>query len=109
VAVKPIARWQIWLGKWLGIISLNAALLALSGASVYGLLLWRATRLPPDQQAILRKEVLVARGSARERSFDSEINAQTERLLRERLQASPELSADRDNLIANLETCFGCR
>src|SRR5882757_7451106 len=43
VAVKPIARWQIWLGKWLGIISLNAALLALSGASVYGLLLWRAT------------------------------------------------------------------
>ena len=42
VAVKPIARWQIWLGKWLGIVSLNAALLALSGASVYGLLQWRA-------------------------------------------------------------------
>ena len=32
VAVKPIARWQIWLGKWLGIMSLNAALLSLSGA-----------------------------------------------------------------------------
>ena len=29
VATKPIARWQIWLGKWLGIMSLNAALLAL--------------------------------------------------------------------------------
>ena len=26
VATKPIARWQIWLGKWLGIVSLNAAL-----------------------------------------------------------------------------------
>src|SRR6266403_587646 len=102
VAVKPIARWQIWLGKWLGIISLNAALLALSGASVYGLLLWRATHLPPDQQAILRKEVLVARGSARERSFDREINAETERLLRERLQASPELSADRDKVRAQI-------
>src|SRR5512134_2286025 len=36
VAVKPIARWQIWLGKWLGIVSLNALLLALSGAAVYG-------------------------------------------------------------------------
>ena len=36
VATKPIARWQIWLGKWLGIMSLNAALLALSGACVYG-------------------------------------------------------------------------
>ncbi len=32
VATKPIARWQIWLGKWLGIMSLNAALLTLSGA-----------------------------------------------------------------------------
>src|SRR6201994_2430759 len=35
VAVKPIARWQIWLGKWLGIVSLNAALLALAGGSIY--------------------------------------------------------------------------
>src|SRR5215204_3231881 len=24
VVVKPIARWQIWIGKWLGIILLNA-------------------------------------------------------------------------------------
>src|SRR5512145_2734036 len=32
VAVKPIARWQIWLGKWLGLLMLNAALLAVSGA-----------------------------------------------------------------------------
>ncbi len=28
VATKPIARWQIWIGKWLGIVSLNAVLLA---------------------------------------------------------------------------------
>src|SRR5882672_6293778 len=38
VATKPIARWQIWAGKWLGIMSLNAALLALSGGCVFGLL-----------------------------------------------------------------------
>src|SRR6267154_2161612 len=65
VCVKPIARWQIWLGKWLGIMSLNVLLLALSGASIYGLLQWRASRLPVDQQQVLRSEVLVARGSAR--------------------------------------------
>src|SRR5204863_1319339 len=65
VAVKPIARWQIWLGKWLGLLSLNAALLAISGAGVYGLLQYRATKLPADQKAILRNEVLVARGSAK--------------------------------------------
>ncbi len=46
VATKPIARWQIWLGKWLGIVSLNAALLVISGGCVYGLLEWRATKLP---------------------------------------------------------------
>ena len=46
VATKPIARWQIWLGKWLGIVSLNAALLAFSGACVYGLLEWRAASCP---------------------------------------------------------------
>jgi hypothetical protein len=86
VAVKPVARWQIWLGKWLGIVSLNAALLALSGASVFALLQWRAARLPPDQQAILRNEVLVARGSAKPSSPDKEIEAETERLLAERRQ-----------------------
>src|SRR6266478_213142 len=89
VAVKPIARWQIWLGKWLGLLSLNAALLAVSGAGVYALLQWRATRLPPAEQTILRNEVLVARGSAKERSFDQEIKAATERSLQERLQKNP--------------------
>jgi ABC-type transport system involved in multi-copper enzyme maturation permease subunit len=34
VAVKPIARWQIWLGKLLGITLLNLVLLAWSGASI---------------------------------------------------------------------------
>jgi hypothetical protein len=94
VAIKPVARWQIWLGKWLGIMSLNAALLALSGASVYGLLQWRATRLPADQQKILRNEVLVARGSAKPPGLDKEIQEETDRLLRERLQKNPDSRAD---------------
>jgi hypothetical protein len=94
VAIKPIARWQIWLGKWLGIMSLNAALLGLSGASVYGLLQWRATRLPAAEQKILREEVLVARGSAKPASFDKEIQAETDRVLRERLQKNPDIKAN---------------
>ncbi|HWX18888.1 MAG TPA: ABC transporter permease subunit [Candidatus Binatia bacterium] len=89
VVVKPVARWQIWLGKWLGIMSLNAALLALSGASLYALLQWRATRLPADQQRILRNEVLVARGSVRPASLDKEIDEQTELRLQKRLQQFP--------------------
>jgi hypothetical protein len=66
VAVKPISRWQIWIGKWLGIILVNALLLTIAGASVFFLLQWRATRLAPDQQKILRNEVLVARAGAKE-------------------------------------------
>src|SRR5882757_7264024 len=42
VATKPIARWQIWVGKWIGIMSLNAVLLALTGGCVFGVLQWRA-------------------------------------------------------------------
>src|SRR5580692_6484974 len=59
VAVKPIARWQIWLGKWLGIVLLDAALLAVAGASVFGLLEWRMRKLPANELTKLREEVLV--------------------------------------------------
>jgi hypothetical protein len=94
VATKPIARWQIWLGKWLGIVSLNAALLAISGASVYALLQYRATKLPADQQTVLRNEVLVARGSVRERSFDKEIEDETEKLMKQTLQKTSVAPGD---------------
>lgn len=94
VAVKPIARWQIWLGKWFGIMSLNAALLALAGASIFVLLQWRASRLPADQQSALQNEVLVARGSAKPASFENDINSDTDRLLKERLQKSRVDRAD---------------
>ena len=72
VAVKPISRWQIWLGKLLGITLLNVALLSLSGLCIYGLLHWRARQLPEAQQKILRQEIFVARASVREPMPDLE-------------------------------------
>ncbi len=94
VAVKPIARWQIWLGKWLGIVSLDALLLALSGACVFGMLQWRAGRLPPKEQEVLRNEVLVARGSARMKSRDAEIQATAQQELEARLKETRVTTAD---------------
>jgi hypothetical protein len=94
VATKPIARWQIWLGKWLGIMSLNAALLALSGAGVYGLLQWRAAKLPAAEQTVLREQVLVARGSAKQPNNEAAIEAETEQILQARLKNSPVNKAD---------------
>ncbi len=89
LVTKPVARWQIWLGKWLGLVSLNAALLALSGACVFATLQWRAARLPPDVQKTLREQILVARGSAKEASRNAAIEAETDRELQDRLKASP--------------------
>ena len=96
VATKPIARWQIWLGKWLGIVTLNAALLAISGACVFSMLEWRAGKLPAAEQTILREQVLVARGSARPPNPAVEIDAQTRQVLQDRLKASPELAGSAD-------------
>lgn len=89
VAVKPIARWQIWLGKWLGIMSLNATLLALSGVGVFFLLQWRSTRLPEAEQKVLRNEVLVARASARPPTFARDIAEQTDKEVKRLLAERP--------------------
>lgn len=87
VAVKPVARWQIWLGKWLGILALDAFLLALSAGAVFFLMQWRARNLPPEQQVILHNEVLVARGSAREPLPD--LDGVVEEELKKRLKNNP--------------------
>jgi hypothetical protein len=96
VATKPIARWQIWLGKWLGIVTLNAALLAISGTCVFCLLQWRAAHLPEAEQKVLREQVLVARGSARPQDVAVEIDVKTRQALQEKLKASPELAGSAD-------------
>jgi hypothetical protein len=103
VATKPIARWQIWIGKWLGIISLNAALLVLSGACVYGLLLWRATKLPVAERIILRNEVMVARGSIKPPDVQAEIAKVAHTVLEDRLKHSPVTQADLPEVQKDIE------
>ena len=88
VVTKPIARWQIWLGKWLGLVTLNAALLVISGAFVFGLLQYRASKLPADVQQSLHEQILVARGSAKEADSSATIEADTDRILQNRLKTS---------------------
>jgi len=94
LATKPVARWQIWLGKWVGIMSLNAVLLAISGASVFFLLEWRAGKLPAAEQKELRSQILVARGAAGQKVDNDAIDAATEQTLQERLKSSPVEKAD---------------
>ncbi len=98
LAVKPVPRWKIWLGKWLGIMLLNSLLIGVAGAGVYGLLHKKSSSLPPEEQAILRNEVLVARAGVREEVPD--IEKDVEVLLKERLKDAAVASMDR-NFVRN--------
>ncbi|HTV76436.1 MAG TPA: hypothetical protein VMD57_05495, partial [Candidatus Baltobacteraceae bacterium] len=82
VVVKPVAHWQIWLGKWLGILAVNALLLGVAASAAALLLFWRAHTLSTDEQKLLYQQVLVARGSLRETPVDLE--AEVERMYEER-------------------------
>jgi hypothetical protein len=86
VVVKPIARWEVWLGKWLGIVILDTVLLGLAGVTVFVLMEWRAGRLPLPVQNELRQNILVARGSAREQVNQKLIDQEIERQLAERMK-----------------------
>src|SRR6266536_2966917 len=96
VAVKPVARWEIWLGKWTGIMAMNFLLLATSGAAVYFLMQWRARQLPAEAQEKLRSEVLVARGSLKPSVDKAAIEEEAERQLQERLKDSAVAKLDRN-------------
>lgn len=87
VVVKPIGRWQIWLGKWLGILMLNALMLSLAGAAIFFMMQIRANKLTAKEQTILREEVFVARKVAREEVPDYESMAG--QVVRERLKEGP--------------------
>jgi hypothetical protein len=95
VAVKPIARWQIWLGKWLGLLVLNALLLATSGLAIYGVLQWRASLLPAEAREELQTRVLVARSAIQEPIDYRAIEREVDRLFQERIKEAGVAAMDR--------------
>lgn len=96
VLVKPVARWQVWLGKWLGLVTLNAALLAVAGTSVYCLIEWRARKLSGDELEKLQSQVLVARAVAEPENLDKAIDTETRRRLQERIDKNQLGGANKD-------------
>ena len=63
LVTKPVTRAQLWFGKWLGLLALNATLLVIAGGVTYGLLNWHLNRqrLSAPERTALREELLVAR------------------------------------------------
>jgi hypothetical protein len=92
VTVKPIARWEVWIGKWLGILWINGVLLAGAGVIIFALVQWRASKLSEAEQKILRAEVLTARVGTRE--APPNLDAEVEHQLRARLEKNPVKDVD---------------
>ena len=64
---KPLARWQYVIGKWLGIVLLNTAILTLSGLVIYGMTWYIASQPARDEfdKERLDHQILKARHASR--------------------------------------------
>lgn len=93
LAAKPVRRSEIWLGKWIGLVAVNALLLAACGATTYGVLRWtaRTDHMTAEQRDRLWTEVLAAHRPVRPSLPD--LDAEARRLLEER-RARGEVPAD---------------
>jgi hypothetical protein len=62
LVTKPVHTIEIWLGKWLGLMTINLVMLGLAGGLIYGLLRWttRNAALSAADKISLREEVLTA-------------------------------------------------
>lgn len=92
VAVKPISRWQFVVGKWLGIVVLDAAMLVVCGSAVYGFAMYFKT-LPPvniEDEYAVKQEVFAARAGVPLRAPD--MTASVEGTIRQ-LRAEGRLAA----------------
>ncbi|MDA7915689.1 hypothetical protein N9B94_00470 [Verrucomicrobia bacterium] len=90
LVVKPVAKWKIWFGKWLGIFFINFFMLKLCGLFLFGLIAQRAAQLPQEQQIILQEELLVGRGVVN-RMIDDPLPLVNE-IYKERMKTSPEFA-----------------
>ncbi len=85
VAVKPIRRVQVWLGKWLGLLAMNAVLLAGTALWTGLTVAWtmRSAEAPAAEKAEVRDTVLSARVGVlpRETLSDEQLHVWLDRFL----------------------------
>ena len=82
--VKPVARFRIWLGKWLALLLINAVLLAVVGAAGLATLRWQLARggFDPDALAQAKLTTLAALETLRAPlpDIDADVRAEYEAL-----------------------------
>ena len=97
---KPISRWQYLLGKWLGLLMLNTALMVVAGSAIFASV-WYMSRQPAMDiydRVVVNQEVLTARVSVApkppEREFESQVRARIEKL---KVQAPKQYGETRED------------
>ncbi|MCP4248407.1 MAG: ABC transporter permease [bacterium] len=86
---KPLSRWQFLLGKWLGIVLLNAGLLIMTGTGIYLTVVLYLARQPAMNEydhTRLREEVLTARHASPFDVPDDQFNQQAKVLYQKNLE-----------------------
>lgn len=101
LAVKPVARWEIWLGKWLGIMAVNAMLLFCTSVFIYTSVIYRASKLDPEQREKLKSEILVGRGSVMRPLPD--MKPAIDKMMQERLKEPNIAAMDRNFVRTQVE------
>lgn len=107
IVTKPIPRWQFFVGKWLGIMMLNAGLLLLAGLSVWGFTWYlksQPTVVPGDAKA-LEQEVLRVRHGIPLRVPENQVEEVVRQRIRQ-LREEGRLDAMGPDAIAQLEEQF---
>ena len=89
---KPLARWQYLLGKWLGIVLLDAVLVAVAGVAIYGftMAIARNPALNDLDRYAVDREVLTARLARKPDPINSTWPQMYRNVLEENQRRDPE-------------------
>lgn len=101
LVVKPMARWQYMLGRWLGVVLLAGLLLAIGGISTY-LLAEHYREKPamsPADRSAVEKEVFTARVEVKPQTPD--FDARAARMLQTMREQEP---ARYESILADFQT-----
>ncbi|MDP6503745.1 MAG: ABC transporter permease [Planctomycetota bacterium] len=80
---KPVYRWQILGGKFLGIVIVNLILLIGMAAPTYGLICWQLRKLSQEERTEIENKLLYGRRSVLPTAID--LNAAFEKEMRRRI------------------------
>lgn len=77
-AVRPVYAFEIWLGKWIGLMAVAALLLGLVGVGTAGLLRWKLRAAPAGEaeRRALAEQVLVGQRRVQPRPEDVSLEAE---------------------------------